>query len=100
MHSKATIHPNSRAAYFEGAGMISRRAQMVLDWVRANGRATDRQVMQGLGFAEPNAVRPRITELVDIGALIEVGSIACPVTHKTVRLVDVPRGPAQGRLFS
>ena len=97
---RTNVHANSRAAYFEAAGMISRRAQMVLDWVRANGRATDRQIVDGLGFRDMNACRPRVTELVQMGALVEVGTVTCPVTHKTVRLVDVPRGPAQGRLFS
>jgi hypothetical protein len=97
---RTNVHANSRAAYFEAAGMISRRAQMVLDWVRANGRATDRQVMQGLGFTDGNAVKPRISELIQIGLLVEVGATRCHITGKTVRLVDVPRGPAQGRLFS
>ena len=78
--------------------MISRRARMVLEWIRANGRATDRQVMAGLGFADGNAVKPRISELVKLGALREVGSARCPATGKTVRLVDVP--PVQGALFS
>ena len=95
---RTNVHANSRDAYFEAAGMISRRAQMVLDWVRANGRATDRQVMQGLGFGEPGAVRPRITELIAIGALIEVGDTRCATTGKTVRIVDLPR-LSQGSLF-
>ena len=95
---RTDIHANSIAAYHSSGLMISRRAQMVIDWVRANGQATDRQVMRGLGFVEPGAVRPRITELIGIGALREVGSTRCPATGKTVRLVDVP--PVQGALFS
>lgn len=94
------VHQNSIAAYHSGAAMISRRAQAVLDWIREHGRSTDRQVMAGLGFREPNSVRPRITECVDLGLLREVGSTRCEVTGKTVRVVDVPRGPAQGSLFS
>lgn len=97
-HSPDTIHENSRAAYLSSLGMIGRRAQMVLDYVRAHGRSTDRQVMDGLGFREPNQVRPRISELVDLEALREVGSTRCPVTGKTVRLVDVP--PVQAEMFS
>lgn len=97
---RTDVHQNSIEAYHSSGPLISRRARMVLDWVRANGSATDRQVMDGLGFREPNQVRPRITELVDAGELREVGSTSCPVTGKTVRLVDVPRGPSQGSLFS
>ena len=95
---RTDVHANSIAAYHGSAPMISRRARMVLDWIRANGRATDRQVMAGLGFIEPGAVRPRITELIDAGALREVGSTRCPTTGKTVRIVDIP--PTQGALFS
>jgi len=95
---RTNVHENSIAAYHASGPMISRRAQMVLEWIRANGRATDRQVMEGLGFREPNAVRPRCTELIQRGALREVGSTVCPVTGKTVRLVDVPA--VQGSLFS
>ena len=97
---RTDVHQNSIESYHSSGPLISRRAQMVLDWVRANGRATDRQVMQGLGFTDGNAVKPRISELIQIGLLVEVGATRCHITGKTVRLVDVPRGPAQGRLFS
>ena len=95
---RTAVHPNSIAAYHSSGPMISRRAQMVLEWVRKNGQATDRQIVDGLGFRDMNACRPRVTELVQIGALREVGSTRCPITSKTVRLVDVP--PTQGALFS
>lgn len=99
-HTAATVHANSRQAHLEAMGMISRRARMVLDWVREHGRATDRQIVRGLGFTDMNACRPRVTELVRLGALVEVGTTRCEVTGKPVRLVDVPRGPKQGSLFS
>lgn len=95
---RTNVHENSIASYRAERPRLSRRAQAVLDWVRAHGRATDRQVVEGLGFRDMNACRPRITECVQIGALREVGSIRCPVTGKRVRVVDVPA--AQGRLFS
>lgn len=95
---RAGVHQHSIDAYHGSAPMISRRAQMVLEWIRANGRATDRQIVEGLGFRDMNACRPRVTELVQLGALREVGSTVCPVTGKTVRLVDVPA--VQGSLFS
>lgn len=97
-HTAATVHANSRQAHLEALGMISRRERMVLDWVREHGKATDRQIVVGLGFTDMNACRPRVTELVQVGALREVGSVICPVTGKRVRLVDVPAG--QGNLFA
>jgi len=88
-HASHRIHDNSRDAYHAEAERIGKRAQMVRDWFKANGPGTDRDVMRGLGFSEPNAVRPRCTELVDAGVLVEVGSRRCPVTGKTVRVLDL-----------
>lgn len=93
------MHANSIAAYHAEAPRLSRRAQLVLDWLQEHGPATDRQVMAGLGFADMNAIRPRITELMEARELVETGSTRCATTGKTVRMVDVPRNP-QGLLFS
>jgi hypothetical protein len=93
------IHENSLDAYRAEQPRLSARAMRVLEWIEAHGAATDRQVMHGLGFKDPNAVRPRITELVDAGRLLEVRNTKCPETGKTVRVVDVKRGPSQQELF-
>lgn len=53
--------------------------------------ATDRQIMGYLDYCEPNCVRPRITHLIQMGVLMEVGSVRCPVTGKTVRQVGFTR---------
>jgi hypothetical protein len=88
---KTAVHSNSLATFRAEEHRFSRRAVAVREWIREHGPHTDRQVMQGMGFREPNAVRPRITELVDAGELIEVRNTRCPETGKTVRVVDVPR---------
>lgn len=85
-----TVHKNSVAAYHEEKKKLSTRALLIAAWVQMHGRSTDRQVMIGMGFSEPNAVRPRITELVDAGELVEVDSVRCEVTGKTVRVVERP----------
>ncbi len=36
-----------------------------------------------------NACRPRVTELIEAGVLVEHDSVRCPVTGKTVRRVAV-----------
>lgn len=92
------VHYNSITAYRSEAGRISKRAQRVKDWLQDNGPATDRQVAQGLGFSDMNAVRPRITELLDRGEVRETGSTRCPTTGKNVRRIDVHRA-AQLDLF-
>ncbi len=97
-HTAATVHENSRAAFHSSAPMISKRQQLVLDWVMVHDLATDRQIMNGLGFADMNAVRPRVTELLAIGLLRECGWTICSVTGKRVRCVEFT--PEQGSLFS
>lgn len=96
-HVSHRLHDNSIQAYHAEEAKLSRRAQAVLEWITAHGPHTDREVMRGMGFTEPNAVRPRITELIDAGKLMEVCSVRCPVTGKTVRRVDIRRA-RQSRL--
>lgn len=93
------MHPNSVECYHAEEAKLSRRALEVLRWITEHGPHTDREVMAGLMFNEPNAVRPRITELIDAGKLMEVGDVTCQVTGKTVRRVDIRR-PRQEVLFS
>ena len=49
--------------------------------------ATDREIMQGCGYKDMNAVRPRITELIKRGFLEECGDIKDPLTKRKVRLI-------------
>ena len=83
------IHQNSIAAYHADLPRLSRRAQAIIAWLELHPRSTDREVMLGMGFSDMNCVRPRITEAVDAGALVEVGETVCSFTRKTVRLVDL-----------
>lgn len=83
------IHEHSIQAYHAELPKLSRRALKIMDWLELNPRKTDREVMLGLGFTDMNSVRPRITELVEAGMLVEVGEKACPMTGKTVRIVDL-----------
>jgi predicted HTH transcriptional regulator len=89
------MHEHSLEAYRSERHELSARSQSVFDWLKQHGPATDRQVMFGLGFREPNSVRPRITELIDSGLVREVGSTKDQFSGKTVRRVDVIRSPEQ-----
>jgi hypothetical protein len=97
-HAIHRMHDHSLATYREEETKLSARATAVLEWVGRFGVATDRQVMQGMGFTDMNSVRPRITELLERGKLTQVGEVRCPITGKTVRKVGIPRG--QRSLFS
>ncbi len=87
-----SIHAHSIAAFHAEAEHLSARARNVLEYIRRNGPATDRQTAYALGFGENlNAVRPRVTELISARRLAEVRSVLCAITGKRVRVVDVVR---------
>ncbi len=89
-------HADSLAAHgaLSPAALTGRRAQIVA-WLHGHGRpATDREIAQGLfgEGADMNMVRPRISELLDAGALREAGTARDAATGMTVRLVAVKGG--------
>lgn len=87
------VHPNSAQAYHEQRKELSERAAAVLAvYRRTVGSLTDRAVKDALGFADMNAVRPRITELIDAGLLQECGRVKDEVTGKSVRVVAAIAG--------
>jgi predicted HTH transcriptional regulator len=92
-------HPNSVSAYRAEEPKLSKRAEAIYAWILEHGPHTDREVMKGMGFPDMNNVRPRITELLEAHRLMEVGSVLCSTTNKTVRRVDVRRA-RQEPLFS
>ncbi len=93
-HLVHRIHDNSLSAYRAEEVKLSRRAEAILSWIVLRGPHTDREVMVGMGFSDPNSVRPRITELIEAGKLMEVCSRRDTQTGKTVRVVDI-RQPRQ-----
>ena len=86
----ATIHVNSLDAYYEGRlEDFTKRKREILTALKRYGALTDRQTMTACGYGDMNAVRPRITELVDQGVVREIGETSCPVTKKRVRICDI-----------
>ena len=85
------VHENSRKAYHEERPKLSDRCAGILEFLRQPPQSwmTDREIKEAMGHADMNAVRPRITELIDAGYLMETGKVKCPVTGKTVRVVGV-----------
>jgi len=87
------LHTNSIEAH--RTNRYSERHRQILDSIRAAGAGTDREIMHRLGQVDPNTVRPRITELVESGVLLEVGQRRDPITRKVVRVVDLRREPTK-----
>lgn len=83
------IHEHSIAAYHSELPKLSRRAIAILNWLEMHPKKTDREIMLGMGFTDMNMVRPRVTEAVFLGSLVEVSEKVCEVTGKTVRIVDL-----------
>lgn len=97
-HASHEMHENSRKSYEELLVSISERYAMILGAYRIAGYPlTDRQVLTRCGFRDMNKVRPRITELVKRGDLVECGKALDAETNRKVRLVR-PR-PMQAKLF-
>ncbi len=89
-------HPNSLLPHDEMQQIFTGRRAQIVAWLTAHGPATDRQVRDGLYGHRPDAdmnmVRPRITELLDAGALREAGTATDEATGMTVRRVAVTGG--------
>jgi hypothetical protein len=89
-HAAHRMHDNSISAFRAEEPKLSARAAAVLAWITQHGPHTDREIAYGMGFGENlNAVRPRITELIELAKLMEVCDVTCPITRKTVRKVDI-----------
>ena len=101
-HKIRQTHPNSVEAYYSGKlnNEFSDREEEIIKSLRALREATDREVMQFLGYSDMNAVRPRITELINLaGILEECGSKEDIVTGKMVRIVKIKPNTNQLQLF-
>ena len=87
------IHCHSIEAYHEERKKLSRRAKDILAFVKTNGSPmTDRHIKDAMfgREADMNRVRPRITELIDMGFLQQYGNTKDALTGKTVRVVMLP----------
>ncbi|NLF40951.1 hypothetical protein GX586_16025 [bacterium] len=69
------------------------RRAIILRAFSEHGAMTDRVLCAVLGFSDMNAVRPRVTELVHAGQVIEERTVCDEVTGRRVRLCRL--APAQ-----
>lgn len=68
-----------------------RRCEMIINYLVRQGPSTDRQVLNGLfpGREDMNLVRPRISDLIRVGTLIEHSEVRDPKTGRKVRRVQL-----------
>jgi hypothetical protein len=65
-------------------GIVTGRQVEVLDLIIATPMRTDREYAELLGVDDPNYVRPRRKELVDLGLITHAGKRVCSVTGRRV----------------
>ena len=84
-------HQNSILSYRQGLaeGLFSDRQVEVLRALDRLGIATDREIKVSLGYEDGNAVKPRLTELIALGVVEEVGTIEDAITNRTVRRLRI-----------
>ena len=91
-------HANSLEAHGSiEAALDGRRAEIVA-WVDLHGPCTVRCIRDGLfgEWADMDMVRPRVTELLAAGRLVECGKVPDHVTGRSVMTVDLAGRAGRG----
>lgn len=92
------IHINSREAFDEIRDKVTDRQKHIIRVVEKYPNSTDRDVLNELGWHDMNMVRPRITELVQRGLLVESGAMLCGITNRKCRTLKLPAFEHEGQL--
>lgn len=71
LHATHHVQQNSVDTYYQEKPKLSGRRKLIFDCIKKLQPVTDRQIMRHLGFTDPNTTRPRVTELIKMGYLIE-----------------------------
>lgn len=84
------VHQNSIKSFY-GFDTSERQSEIFDIFSKADKPLTDRDVLTIMGFSDMNCVRPRITELIKRGVLVEVSKVTDPFTFKTVRACKIKK---------
>ncbi|MBS3107002.1 hypothetical protein J4419_05060 [Candidatus Woesearchaeota archaeon] len=60
--------------------------EQIMAFLKQRGPLTDQEIAQGLGFHDPNKVRPRRNELAKERKVVEAGTRRCKVSGHTATL--------------
>ena len=96
------MHTNSLIAYYDERKKFNKREKLVYGQLAFGGTQTDREIKDAIFSAnvDMNAVRPRISDLIAKGWIIECGKVKDKVTHKLVRILKAvsPEERVSGQL--
>lgn len=89
------VEKTSFESYLElrDSGLLSERQQTILDAIRELGSASDSMITKYLGKVDPNYVRPRRKELLDLGLIVPAFEGVCQVTGRHVYFWEVSKFP-------
>lgn len=93
MGSHATHHmdPNSVSTYHVKAKTLGDRARSIFDHLERYGPMAEEEIIRRMGFRDSNAVRPRVSEMIQAGILEEYRKEVSRITGRPVRVVGLPR---------
>ena len=79
-----TVQDTSIKTYHEiiSEGLLGDRQVEVYELLAKNVPLTDMEITQKLGKKDPNYVRPRRKELVDMGIVEDAGKRKCSITNR------------------
>lgn len=66
------------------SGLVGTGQQRVMEVLQYKGTLTDSEITETLGDTDPNKVRPRRRELVQMGIVTSYGKRFCTITQKEV----------------
>lgn len=98
MKTLSGMHINSLLAFDEARKSLNDRCQKILRVIEKFPDSTDRDILHELGWSDMNMVRPRITEMVQKGLVVETGSMTCGITGRKCRTLGKPTFEHKGQL--
>ena len=97
-----SVHVNSLVTYYDERNKFNEREKLIYGQLSFAGPQTDREIKDAVfsGGADMNNVRPRVSDLIKKGWVMEVGKKVDHVTNKTVRIVRAitPEERADGQM--
>ena len=90
------IRDTSLLAFNEitATGLLGEREAIVYRAICQNPNKTDQELMQLLGQSDPNYVRPRRKELLDLELIEDAGTRECSVTGMTAHIWIAKKNPS------
>ena len=78
------VEETSKLAYNElkNEGLLGDRQSKVYQYIRNNPHRTANEIAKGMNFSDGNSVKPRITELKDMGLIETTGKMVCDISNR------------------